>query len=163
MPAVAIIYPSGGPIPKTSFTTPPWELWGLVIPGFGSPPTSAQLEAELLQPPNVDGSRLRAGGAHFPEFTINGIIPARDFPTAGALAREIERTKAGRVVFKYTRDGASSYEFYVRDARAFANAGRVLGATAGAGAGGGDSAGPAPSSEAGASVDVSLVLQYFAA
>jgi hypothetical protein len=163
MPAVAIIYPSGGPIPATSFTTPPWELWGFVIPGFGSPPTSAQFEVEVLQPPNVDGSRIRAGGAHFPEFTINGIIPAKDFPTAGAVAREIERTKAGRMVFKYTRDGASAYEFYVKDARAFANAGRILGATSSSGAPSGDSAGPAPSAEALASVDISLVLQYFAA
>lgn len=163
MPAVATLsVVSGGPIDSGAFTTAPWPLWGLQIPGYGSPPTYAQFDVEVLQPPNVDGNRYRIGGAHFPEFTLNAIIPASDFASAGLLAREVERTKGWQVEFKYTRDGASAYNFYVKEARGYANAGRILGASSTGGSSGGDSAGPAPSSEALASVDVSLVLQYFA-
>lgn len=160
MPAVATIKPvDNGPVLAGAYTTAPWELWGLIIPTYGSPPTYAQFDVEVLQPPNVDGNRYRVGGAHFPEFTVNAIIPAADFATAGLVAREIERTKGWQVTFQYTRSGASPYNFYVKEARGLANAGRVLGASASVGNGDG---GPAPSAEALASVDISLVLQYFA-
>lgn len=160
MPAIATLTPFTEPILSSSaFTTGPWELWGLQIPGYGSPPTYAQFEVEVLQPPAIDGNRYRLGGAHFPEFQLLGIIPAIDFPTAGLVAREIERLRGLQVTFQYTRTGASAYNFYVKSAQGLANAKRIIGATAN---GQSQDAGPAPSTTAGASVDISLVLQYYA-
>lgn len=161
MPAIATIRPADkGPIASSAYTTSPWELWGVVIPGFGTPPTYAQFDVEVLQPPNVDGNRYRVAGAHFPEFTVNAIIPATSMASAALIAREIERTKGWQIVFSYANTGTEN-NFYVKEARGLANASRILGATASIGNSGG-SPGPAPSAEALASVDISLVLQYFA-
>lgn len=160
MPAIATLIPvAGGPIDATAFTTAPWQLYGLQIPGYGSPPTYAQFDVEVLQPFNVDGNRYRIAGAHFPEFPLNGVIPATDFASAGLVAREIERTKGWQLTFQYTRSGSSPYTFYVKEARGLANSARILGATSSVGGGG---PGPAPSTDSLASVDISLVLQYFA-
>ena len=164
MPAVATLKPVGNvPLDSSVFSTAPWELWGVFIPQYGSPPTYAQFDVEVLQPPNVDGNRYRIAGAHFPEFTVNGIVPAVDFQSAGLLAREIERTKGGQMEFQYTRSGSSPYTFYVKEARCLASASRILGASVQSGGGWSNSAGPAPSTDANAAVDISLVLQYFAA
>ncbi len=162
MPAIATIVPFGTLISPSSYTTPPWELWGLTIPGFGSPPTYAQFFNETLQPKNTDGARFRIGGAHFAEFQLVGIVPAQDFPSAGLVAREIERTKGDFIEFQYTRSGASPYSFFVKEARCMANAARILGASVSGGGGGAGGGGPAPSTEAMASVDIMLTLQYSA-
>ena len=160
MPAIATIVPFGTLISPSSYTTPPWELWGLTIPGFGSPPTYAQFFNETLQPKNTDGARFRIGGAHFPEFQMIGIVPAQEFASAAMVARQIERTKGDFIQFAYT--GNPPFVFFVKEARCMANAARILGASVSGGGGGAGGGGPAPSSSALASVDIMLTLQYSA-
>lgn len=156
MPAIATITP----VSEAAGTTG-YELWALSIPDYGSPPTAPQLSVEVLQPVNVDGSRYRVGGAHFPEFQLLGVIPAESFASAGATARAIEQLQGKQVSFQYTRAGATAYTFYVKSARALATGKRILGATA-ASSTGNASPGPSPQSAALGSVEISLVMQGFA-
>lgn len=137
-------------------TTAPWDCYGAVFPDHGGVPDLPQPAVEILQPPNVDGSRYRTGGLHYMRFRLAAIVAAANYARAQEIAREMEFTK-GRYL-SISGLVANAPLVYAIDCVANANAKRVVGASATVG-NGGVPGGGAATGEGLASVDVLWTLQ----
>ncbi len=90
-----------GTILAAQVNTSPWSCCGIVFPGRGGAALSPQMATELLQPANVDGSRMRAGGAHYPAFKMLTIIGVDTYDNALLLARQLELCKSDTIGIEF--------------------------------------------------------------